>query len=112
MNIKVPTNKEDNYGYIFHLFRIAKNWKLKDIEERFNINKSNINLIEKMNNVDDETLAKMCLIYDVDPSRIRVIHRNSKNKYNWDYQKTLYDIITYNINKTYYKESCYYECKK
>lgn len=106
MNINVPTDFEsDNYGYIFHLLRIAKNWKLKDIENQFNICKSYVTVVEKSSTIKDKMLEKFCFIYDISRSQLERIHNTSKVKHKWDYQKTLKDIIDYYLDKKYFEEN-------
>ena len=105
MIVKVPDTDENNYGYIFHLLRIAKNWKLKDIERQLGVSKSYVNIIEKSNTVTDKTLEKFCFIYDISRSQLERIHNTSKVKYKWDYQKTMRDIIEYYLDKKYFEEN-------
>ena len=106
MHVNVPTDFEnDNYGYIFHLLRIAKNWKLKDIENQFDVRKSYITVIEKSSTVTDKTLEKFCFIYDISRSQLEKIHDTSKVKHKWDYQKTMKDIIDYYLDKKYFEEN-------
>lgn len=105
MIVKIPENNESNYGYIFHLLRIVKNWKLKDIEEQFYVCKSHVTIVEKSNKLTNKTIEKFCFIYDISRSQLERIHNTSKEKYNWDYQKTMKDIIDYYLDKKYFEEN-------